>query len=86
MKKTRLISIAVAAFTAAQLLLAPAGVSAAGSVQGIVVSENTSAYSSITTEQGLKDYANAYKNTHVTDYVIDVFSKNIVGYVKTKFR
>ena len=78
MKKTRLISIAVAAFTAAQLLLAPAGVSAAGSVQGIVVSENTSAYSSITTEQGLKDYANAYKDTHVTDYVIDVFSKNIV--------
>ncbi len=77
MKKTRLISIAVAAFTAAQLLLAPASVSAADSVQGIVVSENTSAYSSITTEQGLKDYVAAYQGTHVTDYVIDVFGKTV---------
>ena len=77
MKKMRLISIAVAALTAAQLLLAPAGVSAAGDVQGIVVSESVSAYSALTEEQ-LKAYAKAYEGTQVTDYVIDVFGKALV--------
>lgn len=80
MKKSRLISLAVAAFTAAQLVLAPANVSAADAgVQGIVVAENTSAYSSITSEQGLKEYAAAYKGTQVTDYVIDVFGKTVTA-------
>ncbi len=75
MKKTRIISIAIAAFTAVQLVLTPAMSVSAASETGVIINQDASVIAKAATNaEGYKNYALTFKDTQVTDYVISLNS------------
>ena len=75
MKKTRIISIAIAAFTAVQLMLTPAMSVSAAATTGVIVNQDATVIAKAATNaDGYKNFALSFKDTQVTDYVISLNS------------
>lgn len=75
MKKTKIISIAIAALTAVQLMLTPALSVSAASQTGVIINQDATVIAKAATNaEGYKNYALTFKDTQVTDYVISLNS------------
>ncbi len=75
MKKTRIISIAIAAFTAVQLMLTPAMSVSAAAETGVIINQDATVIAKAASNaEGYKNFALSFKDTQVTDYVISLNS------------
>ena len=85
MKKARIISIALAAFTALQLMLVPTMSVSAASDAGVIINQDASVIAkSITNAEGYKNFALSFEGSGVTDYIISLNSVNAgLTHVKT---